>query len=185
MSVILATAGYDHKIRFWEAPSGICSRYLKYPDSQGSVNVVWWIGVICFYASGTLTDTLIISYINSITCSEQIGDYTRQGKGHGKSSIQSSSTRNEFSSLHNSKHSYFDESNSWQQVETHTFDCTKSPTQNIKIQCWLLKVTHPVSRPLASNGTVDTSIVVVRIKRSNCGIWETPHTRGVLTRRLR
>lgn len=26
MSVILATGGYDHKIRFWEAPSGICSR---------------------------------------------------------------------------------------------------------------------------------------------------------------
>ena len=34
MSVILATSGYDHKIRFWEAPSGICSRTLRYPDSQ-------------------------------------------------------------------------------------------------------------------------------------------------------
>ena len=34
MSVILATAGYDHKVRFWEAPSGICTRVLKYPDSQ-------------------------------------------------------------------------------------------------------------------------------------------------------
>jgi len=34
MSVVLATAGYDHKIRFWEAPSGICSRIIKYPDSQ-------------------------------------------------------------------------------------------------------------------------------------------------------
>lgn len=34
MSVILATAGYDKKIRFWEAPSGICSRTLRYPDSQ-------------------------------------------------------------------------------------------------------------------------------------------------------
>jgi len=34
MSVILATAGYDHKIRFWEAPSGISSRTLRYPDSQ-------------------------------------------------------------------------------------------------------------------------------------------------------
>lgn len=33
MSVILATAGYDHKIRFWEAPSGINSRTLRYPDS--------------------------------------------------------------------------------------------------------------------------------------------------------
>jgi G protein beta subunit-like protein len=34
MSVILATAGYDHKIRFWEAPSGICSRTLRFSDSQ-------------------------------------------------------------------------------------------------------------------------------------------------------
>jgi WD40 repeat protein len=34
MSVILATAGFDHRIRFWEAPSGICQRILKYPDSQ-------------------------------------------------------------------------------------------------------------------------------------------------------
>ncbi|KAL9187847.1 hypothetical protein ACHAXT_006225 [Thalassiosira profunda] len=34
MSVILATAGHDDKIRFWEAPSGICSRILRYADSQ-------------------------------------------------------------------------------------------------------------------------------------------------------
>ncbi|MGK3737491.1 MAG: G protein beta subunit-like protein [Bacillariaceae sp.] len=34
MSVVLATAGYDKKIRFWEAPSGICQRILKFPDSQ-------------------------------------------------------------------------------------------------------------------------------------------------------
>ena len=34
MSVILATAGYDHKVRFWEAPSGICSRTIRHPDSQ-------------------------------------------------------------------------------------------------------------------------------------------------------
>ena len=34
MSVILATAGYDHKIRFWDAPSGRCQRTLRYPDSQ-------------------------------------------------------------------------------------------------------------------------------------------------------
>jgi len=34
MSVVLATAGYDHKIRFWEAPSGVCSRIIKFPDSQ-------------------------------------------------------------------------------------------------------------------------------------------------------
>ena len=34
MSVVLATAGFDHMIRFWEAPSGICSRSIKFPDSQ-------------------------------------------------------------------------------------------------------------------------------------------------------
>ena len=34
MSVILATASYDHKIRFWEAPSGINCRTLRCPDSQ-------------------------------------------------------------------------------------------------------------------------------------------------------
>ena len=34
MSVILATASYDHKIRFWEAPSGIISRTLHCPESQ-------------------------------------------------------------------------------------------------------------------------------------------------------
>jgi len=33
-SVILATAGYDHTIRFWEAPSGICYRTIQYTDSQ-------------------------------------------------------------------------------------------------------------------------------------------------------
>jgi G protein beta subunit-like protein len=34
MSVILATGGYDHKIRFWDAPSGVCSRTLRFADSQ-------------------------------------------------------------------------------------------------------------------------------------------------------
>jgi len=33
-SVILATAGYDHTIRFWEAPSGMCYRTIHYNDSQ-------------------------------------------------------------------------------------------------------------------------------------------------------
>lgn len=33
-SVVLATAGYDHSIRFWEATSGVCFRTLQYPDSQ-------------------------------------------------------------------------------------------------------------------------------------------------------
>lgn len=33
-SVVLATAGYDHTIRFWEATSGICYRTLQYQESQ-------------------------------------------------------------------------------------------------------------------------------------------------------
>eukprot|EP00742_Colponemidia_sp_Colp-10_P003715 GILJ01003954.1.p1 GENE.GILJ01003954.1~~GILJ01003954.1.p1 ORF type:complete len:308 (+),score=27.83 GILJ01003954.1:51-974(+) len=33
-SVILATAGYDHTIRFWEAPRGVCYRTLQYAESQ-------------------------------------------------------------------------------------------------------------------------------------------------------
>mmetsp|Transcript_13753 Transcript_13753/g.40690 ORF Transcript_13753/g.40690 Transcript_13753/m.40690 type:complete len:303 (-) Transcript_13753:106-1014(-) len=34
MSVILVTAGYDHKIRFWDAPSRRCSRTLRFEGSQ-------------------------------------------------------------------------------------------------------------------------------------------------------
>ena len=36
-SVVLATAGYDHTLRFWEATSGICYRTLPYQDSQVGV----------------------------------------------------------------------------------------------------------------------------------------------------
>lgn len=32
-AVILATAGYDHTIRFWQAHSGICCRTAQHPDS--------------------------------------------------------------------------------------------------------------------------------------------------------
>lgn len=32
--VVLATAGYDHTIRFWEATSGICYRTLQFNDAQ-------------------------------------------------------------------------------------------------------------------------------------------------------
>lgn len=32
--VVLATAGYDHKIRFWEANTGICSRTIRFQESQ-------------------------------------------------------------------------------------------------------------------------------------------------------
>lgn len=32
--VLLATSGYDHTIKFWEAPSGICHKTLPHPESQ-------------------------------------------------------------------------------------------------------------------------------------------------------
>ncbi|KAK9450267.1 WD40-repeat-containing domain protein [Limtongia smithiae] len=34
MAVVLASAGYDHTIRFWEALSGICQRTIQHTDSQ-------------------------------------------------------------------------------------------------------------------------------------------------------
>mmetsp|Transcript_13792 Transcript_13792/g.50236 ORF Transcript_13792/g.50236 Transcript_13792/m.50236 type:complete len:327 (+) Transcript_13792:251-1231(+) len=33
-SVVLATAGYDHTVRFWDALNGVCYRTIPYPDSQ-------------------------------------------------------------------------------------------------------------------------------------------------------
>lgn len=33
-SVVLATAGYDHSVRFWEATSGRCTRTLQFSDSH-------------------------------------------------------------------------------------------------------------------------------------------------------
>lgn len=33
-AVVLATAGYDHKIRFWEASSRACTRTIRFPESQ-------------------------------------------------------------------------------------------------------------------------------------------------------
>ena len=32
--VILATAGYDHTIKFWAAHTGVCTRTHQHPDSQ-------------------------------------------------------------------------------------------------------------------------------------------------------
>ena len=34
MAVVLCTAGYDHKVRFWEASSRACTRTIRYPESQ-------------------------------------------------------------------------------------------------------------------------------------------------------
>ncbi len=34
MPVVLATGGLDHKIRFWDATSGYCSKAIQFGDSQ-------------------------------------------------------------------------------------------------------------------------------------------------------
>ena len=43
-SVVLATAGYDHTVRFWEATRGICYRTLQYADSQVGHTRAWACG---------------------------------------------------------------------------------------------------------------------------------------------
>ncbi len=40
--VILATASYDHTIRFWQAHSGICHRTVQHPDSVSFEFVLEW-----------------------------------------------------------------------------------------------------------------------------------------------
>ena len=37
--VILATAGYDHTVRFWQAHSGICTRTVQHQDSVSLLSV--------------------------------------------------------------------------------------------------------------------------------------------------
>jgi G protein beta subunit-like protein len=34
IAVILATAGYDHRIRYWDANTGACTRVVKFDESQ-------------------------------------------------------------------------------------------------------------------------------------------------------
>lgn len=34
MSLVLVTGGYDHKIKFWDAKSGTCSRTIPFGESQ-------------------------------------------------------------------------------------------------------------------------------------------------------
>ena len=52
-AVVLATAGYDHKIRFWEASSRVCTRTVRYPDSQ--VNCLAISDDKLFLAAGAAT----------------------------------------------------------------------------------------------------------------------------------
>ncbi len=41
--VILATAGYDHTVRFWQAHSGICTRTVQHQDSVS----LHWKQTVC------------------------------------------------------------------------------------------------------------------------------------------
>lgn len=43
--VILATAGYDHTVRFWQAHSGICTRTVQHQDSVSSAGKVGRVGL--------------------------------------------------------------------------------------------------------------------------------------------
>jgi len=42
-AVILATAGHDHAIKFWQAHSGICHRTIQHPDSVSLTRIyLYW-----------------------------------------------------------------------------------------------------------------------------------------------
>lgn len=61
-SVILATASYDHTIRFWEAKSGRCYRTIQYPDSVSIGS-----GFLEFLSSGLRIVVIwsVFNFINS------------------------------------------------------------------------------------------------------------------------
>lgn len=74
-SVILATAGYDHTIRFWEAKSGRCYRTLQYPDSVTSFRFVFskiLFGIMDFAGGVVKIQFLCCVFL----ASESIGDYS-------------------------------------------------------------------------------------------------------------
>ena len=53
--VILATAGYDHTIKFWQAHTGQCIRTLQHADSQVSIIKCLGIGMLSWYFDGHKT----------------------------------------------------------------------------------------------------------------------------------
>lgn len=63
--VILATAGYDHTIKLWEATSGICYRTLQYADSQVHPRQV-------LHALGNCITQIHRRQITSLMCTWQV-----------------------------------------------------------------------------------------------------------------
>lgn len=61
-SVILATASYDHTIRFWEAKSGRCYRTIQYPES------VSWIGKIVSFFTFTNVVVFVCFFEFKLSC---------------------------------------------------------------------------------------------------------------------
>ena len=63
--VVLATAGYDHTIRFWEATTGICYRTLQYSDSQAR-----FLSVRCLHAliNRLHVQSHLIAILNKLLC---------------------------------------------------------------------------------------------------------------------
>ena len=71
LTVILATAGYDHKIRYWDANSGACTRTTKFEESQVNALQIsrnkYYLAVagnpnIHLYDVNSTSDTPVISF---------------------------------------------------------------------------------------------------------------------------
>lgn len=66
-SVILATASYDHSIKFWEAKSGRCYRTLQHTESVSIATWFSWCAVysmVCCGISYLCTSPFILFFLN-------------------------------------------------------------------------------------------------------------------------
>jgi G protein beta subunit-like protein len=63
--VLLATGGYDHAIRFWEAASGICFRTIQFPESH--VNRLTFSPDKLFVAAAANPRIVIFDAVNNIS----------------------------------------------------------------------------------------------------------------------